>query len=837
MFVTLKSTDNLNVQEAQSAPANFTNSFSSPLELGPGMTIELVSVSVNRPDLFEINGSNWEIAFRRGYGLGNLPMAEDEDTTIPRYVQHVLKLPQRTYSGAELALEIKAQLNQNTLLYDFQGNWDCRYEPLVPPATFAIFTISWTGISAPSTALPIEISVPPVGVLKNFYEELDPLSEMVLGTDTFQLVNQGYPDPYIGKKHRGAGWDSPSHLNPNVGLLGEQGLTALDGLHSLTVDPVSIVTDLIFPDQIEWDNYYGQLGHTRRGAPLATGEVGDDKWMYTVDMGSGVPGEDLDVWFFSIHEDGAMSWSTDVNMLPFDEHNYWFKARANPAENPFDTNVDYIQDTTNDTKGIITGFDSITGLNAYLFMVFTQTYPTTQLAYARNQLVNAKLQNEPGQFGHEPGECDLQIEVSANNDNTVASISVWQMQGANNQVNFPIDGWKDTNEVLDYVDLTTIAGMAGFTYGVDSIQLNLYVSAHFALTLAVSYQVPGAPAPVAPAVIVTDDGDTRVPADFRSFLRESHYPIKPIIYYGSAYPFNSTALGAGASGGFGSTRLLIENTVEEPNAITWREENRSGGFNGRLIEASRGLLMDENINNDTMLQDIDPLLPDTTQPIIIKMGDIPDHMIIDPDGIAVLPPVSRDEISYFDAEPYAYHPDATGRGEGDFLFGPAQLLGMNPTFLNEVPAGAGDVESSVAPLLDVTRPTIQVEIPELNTKSYSGASNDAGRAVGVVPSEEWNVNAVGINDTLHYSSNYSRPVEMNMANTQPIYSLTCRLRDTTGKVTSGLRNPTTATFLIKESDETKQQRVMDKAMARLSQLSGEKQSANIANFNRDVPIL
>ena len=107
--------------------------------------------------------------------------------------------------------------------------------------------------------------------------------------------------------------------------------------------------------------------------------------------------------------------------------------------------------------------------------------------------------------------------------------------------------------------------------------------------------------------------------------------------------------------------------------------------------------------------------------------------------------------------------------------------------------------------------------------------------MGVIPAEQWENNAELANDTLFYKSDYPKPINLNSQVTQPMYSLTCRLRDTEGRLIEDLKNPTTVTFLVKEGDEAVQQRIMTRALERVSAMKANSQEERISTANENMP--
>ena len=156
------------------------------------------------------------------------------------------------------------------------------------------------------------------------------------------------------------------------------------------------------------------------------------------------------------------------------------------------------------------------------------------------------------------------------------------------------------------------------------------------------------------------------------------------------------------------------------------------------------------------------------------------------------------------------------------------LIAFDPIYNKRTPAVTHGAESNtdLAPELTGNRGTIQVEIPEFNIESWSGRSSDKGRAVGVIPTAEWTTG--DITGSLHYQSQYARPIDLNLPFTKPFYSLQCRLRNLDGTVVQGLDNSTEVVLMVGTSEESKQQKVMDKAMDRLANLVANRQEAKIS---------
>jgi len=408
-----------------------------------------------------------------------------------------------------------------------------------------------------------------------------------------------------------------------------------------------------------------------------------------------------------------------------------------------------------------------------------------------------------------------------------------QQWGADNDTSFPDADWSTQLALYDDV-VVPFTSPAGFIFGQSEIELQLQIAAHFNPIMQVNYLNAGVAS--VPATVILDEPDipAYTPADYRSNLRELYYPLSAIIFYGEAYPFNIDALNVDNPGGvYGQTRLSYIVEGYEPEVSNWREENR-GNMLWEIANDLDGDFLGYSNWNDDVLQALVAGFNVGNQPIVLKFDKISPLDIQQPDGVTILPPTQASgKISYFDASPG--NPDRPWTLWNPYLTnGIGPLIGMPSFWQNPTPTPAIGLNGTTNPLV-APRQTIQVEVPEFNIKSWSGGSNDVGRAVGVIPAEQWDRNTDLTNDTLYYKSDYPKPVATNSQVTQPMYSLSCRLRDTEGKLIQDLKNPTTVTFMLKEGEESKQQRIMDKAMERLSAMKANNQENRISNANENMP--
>tara|TARA_R110002126_G_scaffold97397_2_gene226990 strand:- start:2456 stop:5635 length:3180 start_codon:yes stop_codon:yes gene_type:complete len=550
-----------------------------------------------------------------------------------------------------------------------------------------------------------------------------------------------------------------------------------------------------------------------------------------------------ETWYLAVHEDAALVMSRDYNNSIYNgAGNDWYKAIADPAElaagKPFNTSCSWQRVRYGDdpapnryTTIFLTSDDGVTRESVPLD--FIKTYPQVQFGYCKKQMVNNGAETTNPQEKYRAYNYDLNLTFAGD---IIAGVGVLKMNGiqqwgADNDVSFPENDWDDL--LTHYEDVVVpFTNPGAFIFGVSELEINLQIVNHFNPIMEVNFLNAGV-ADV-PAIVFLDEPDipTFIPASYRSNLRELYYPLSAVVFYGEAYPFNIDALNADNPGGvYGQSRLSYLSEGYSRGFSNWREENRGN----MLWEIAYPQDEREYWNwNDDNLQALQAGFNVGNMPIVMKFDKLNIGDIQAPDGVTPLPPTQASgKISYFDASPG--NPKRPYTDWFPFISnGIGPLLGM-PSFWQEpTPAPVTGFNSSVAPVVG-PRQTIQVEIPEFNVKSWSGGSNDVGRAIGVIPAEQWSKNETLTNDTLYYKSDYPKPINLNSQVSQPMYSLSCRLRDTEGKLIQDLQNPTTLTFIIKEGDESKQQRIMNKAMEHMNNTKSNNQDNRISTANENMP--
>jgi hypothetical protein len=137
------------------------------------------------------------------------------------------------------------------------------------------------------------------------------------------------------------------------------------------------------------------------------------------------------------------------------------------------------------------------------------------------------------------------------------------------------------------------------------------------------------------------------------------------------------------------------------------------------------------------------------------------------------------------------------------------------------------------PETSILEPSLHVELPDFNIKSYSGESGDTGRAVAVIPKEQWTTDSK--TGTLQYIAPYPIPIDLRIPNYQVINEINARLRQPSGELANDLINPTEICLRLTETYESQQQRVMTTALRGMNSKNSNLQDNKISNFNSNMP--
>jgi len=145
------------------------------------------------------------------------------------------------------------------------------------------------------------------------------------------------------------------------------------------------------------------------------------------------------------------------------------------------------------------------------------------------------------------------------------------------------------------------------------------------------------------------------------------------------------------------------------------------------------------------------------------------------------------------------------------------------------------VESIVAVEAIITEPVINVELLDFNISGHNGDTSDKAKLIGVIPSEELTTDARS--GQLNYYAHFPIMIDLNLEEDKIVYDLTATLRLPNGEIIRDLNNPTSITLLFKESEETKQKRMMKELTDNIISATANRNQAQIDQIGRNNPVL
>ena len=439
-------------------------------------------------------------------------------------------------------------------------------------------------------------------------------------------------------------------------------------------------------------------------------------------------------------------------------------------------------------------------------VLFTLSYPETVIGYVRNQLTDWSSGAR-----YDQDTPDIAINLSPYTDLTGCNISVTQLQSVVGKSAFNA-GWSQQASV---VTEPLINRLPGFVMG-DWIKLSIKIDAVREIRIEASHDSAGNSAFVAPVIIALTNSTPMQNGVglFQSTIRECFYPLRPIIYsgLGTGFANPNLPLPGGPSNIYNNmatpyiTGLLDQ--LAYPNEVPG-----DGVFDtGALVT---GTSMDDSLFALDHYPAYTPATTTVLLPQIFKFGRIRDTEIQNfPLRADVTDP---HEIWYPLVEPN--------------LANIQSLLAMHTVDQAVVPVSTVVVLSDpeIAPIPDKYSPTIQIELPDFNIRSFSGASSDTGNAIAVIPKEQFTTDET--TGTLHYESSYPVVIDLNCRSDIVMNQISVRLRTLDGRLADLLETPTQVTILIKDKEAAAQATALAEALDRRDTQKANRQSENIAIMN------
>ncbi len=948
-LITLRSTQQDNGATVSQSASNFTNHFKEGIVLGPGNTIELVSMSIVKLSKYEvIQGENDTFIWRIGAGPSSLG-------GTPTYSQHVVTLVPGSYNGQALATHITEQLNNSTLLGVYKGKWTCVYssETKDDNAKFTINygqnatptpnaeLVEWTqtyGAGSPFTLLSeptenttrLKFTQTAMGshgvnskgygfhsdrgifsnggqnqIIINPVELLDEIDFVGAGSSQFLNFNNNngntvqvvFTAPALPN-----GWTTQLEIfsgDPgNIKTFDLQGvLGEIDTLHTFNAGTGYVVgdegsftggsgtgatykvtaisagggvttADITNPGQgyqINDDLTFAGKGDGlstckvqnvktgNDGTAYAIGDEGDLVYRPGPGAGSGTGGKYKitavgaggQISALEI-TDGGKDYAQGEVLICDGKGNSDGKIRVTSVDNKsfikygvtdesgqfgIGTNKGVSAlDEANWDRGtfILNGTTSPRRLTqsklgdgtpvgdfpmeletqaggGYAFTLF-KTYPCMRIGYARQQLVNGDFSNVNAVYTNANKGLDCQVVVEPNSTHDGLVLNVYQLAKQAGR-NYPVAGWRDTKIILEDLEPTAWSDMpqgptdwTTFNYGDDKIRITMEIDANRNIQFSSAHDASQNGNFTEEEVwlktgdkVADSNGD--MDNDFETTIREILYPLHSVIFVGPGTPF--------------STQTIDLSGIYDTSVIKQDMELR--GINGEIeTEAT----VHEEVGMDVGVE-ATPL----TLSAIYKMG------VLTGTDIYNGPPTGAgaNQISNRSVNP--------NTGNINLLLG----LERGYTFQSGQQTNAISTDDDAKPNPSLSEPALHVELPDFNIKSYSGASSDTGRAIAVIPKEQWTTDEqTGV---LHFQSQYPIAIDLNLPHPRPFYELTARLRQPNGQVADDLINPTEITVKIGENEESRQSRVMMKAMERLGEIVGNRQDGKISRTDDNIPLI
>lgn len=434
--------------------------------------------------------------------------------------------------------------------------------------------------------------------------------------------------------------------------------------------------------------------------------------------------------------------------------------------------------------------------------VFKQNYGRTGIGWVRNDLVTGRTAY-PGDanatFSLLSAECDLIFDLRSSTGSDDIEVDLTQMNNTGNQ-SYPIPGWRVGKTVFSTkpgswnTDLPSSAPApatwTSFTYGADVVQMKILVTGIRTMNVLIAHDTAGDGTFVEEVELINSGQDGMLGERLTLNTREVFYPLRPILRLSRGSTFDGRVL-----------TILGKMDTQDVDPADAKLRADGGGEVETWQDADAAVPVE-----------VDPL----TLSALFKFGPIDAEQVVPPGTVPTV-----NQVATRDLQPNI--------GSVSNVFG----------FENVYSYAAGNAtnttstESGRTPATQILEPSLHVELTDFNIQSWSGESGDSTKAIAVIPREQWTTDTT--KGTLHWQASYPQPVELNLTESTMLYTLTARIREPSGELVKDLINPTELTLRISETDESRQQRVMDKAMERLAGAISNRQDQKISDIGRRMP--
>ncbi len=718
-------------------PAIIKCHFSDGITIRKGSEVGLVNMTINKEAVFDVPPDT-QLVFRIG------------DRT--NFQQHTASIPAGAYTGSGLATEVALACNNATLIGVYKGGWTCVFDATAQ-GNKGGFTLTYNAQATPSASGQTFVS---------YAGNLSITNGTPANKSTIVGTLQGGTDD--------------TQIPPNIATA-PKGIWGDGGVIDHVIAPYFIGsktdwdTDFTttFGGPGAWQEYDGgvpqntfDISLTTDPAIIALG------WQYKLTSTTGQPDE---YWAFKDNVASQSFWVGDGTGAPgTGDPIFW-------SPNALGVGDGALQDVANGGRGSSTGGGKYYAPVAGFWLGPAETlgyYGVNQVGYVRNNLYNGKT-TYPGDANAEingdinNGGFDIQFQVKSTGalSNTL-SVSLGQLTGVGGTP-FPNPNWRgnsglifnDLNPLTDFTTRTGATNWATFNTG-DHIKLEVKIEGLRKIVCKISHDNFGDGNFAEHQTLATTGVQS-----FVSRIKESHYPLRPVI--------------AKSNGGF---------YIDE-----FSQSIVDGIFDTAEHTSSLALTAQDGDGDDTADDRLDASTLSLSA--LFKMGLITTDQIGNGAG----------QINQLDYD----------GAQGNI----ALLLGTLGFYV--FPSGqlTNPVVSSTDPFISVAEPTLLLELFDFNIQGYNGRTGDKAKVIAVIPKEE--LQTGDRQGVLHYYPQFPVFIDLNIPEDKTYYDLNALIRTPDGKIANDLVNPTEITLLIKESDETKQ--------TRLAMIQADAIATAIANRN------
>ena len=513
-LVTISSKRNTEVQR-NTDPAIIRNHFKDGLVLREGTEVGLVSLTINKLNLYEIiAGQNDTFIWR----IGSRQIFE----------QHSVIVSAGNYNGDDLATEIALRVNNSTILGNYFNTWVCTYDQTAQSGEGA-FTLNYGQNETPS------LNKQTFSV----YEGGTPTFSNN-GTATVEITGEKSDDFELG--------DNPLIITGNKGIFpneGEtqtiirpqEGYTLADQANALKLQTVTLTINGTTPPSTDDGTFIDTTG-----APATQG------WQLELQYADSSPS---DYWIYL--GDGEWGQSDDPT-LTANRANCAFFYFYNPTRELY-------ADADNGGRHA-----NIAGVGSFIKYSNPATplavpkanvgYGKTVAGYVRNYLYKGR-ENYPANTNADilntsPQGFDITVTCEDDDANLQVKFSLGRMV-QNQGIEFPLPNWRnnstlvsdftDLNPISDFNSLPAISGVTpanwtSFTYGTDHIRIRVKIDKIIRVSIFLAHDTAGDGVFIEEQLCRQTGGNN----GFNSTIKEKFFPLRPCLaisrgnnYYGSRY--------------------------------------------------------------------------------------------------------------------------------------------------------------------------------------------------------------------------------------------------------------------------------------------------------------